>query len=1028
MSKKWVDVDKISSIAGRSKKYTDDKIADLAGTTLDAISDLEDGKQDTIFGSEGRDLVFNRDGELVAPPMRPNDNLIPYTNFANPDDFYANWTRSNTNITIEENEYVSFAADGEISIVLSKDVVKVLRNTGCIFSIVGTGTIDAVVSCNNTKTNGQTVLTPYIHIYDLEVPNPKTELVYSTGSIHTDLAGEVTSLTVEISAEAGARLYGVKLELGQIQTLAVDNLSGGYDIIPQYPARVLSTDYNDRYIAIPKIAEDSVAGKGINNVVTYDKEGNTQFQHITPNKNWLKDSIFCEMPSETEWPLSWTRDPETIHFGSSYAVTGHNLYVSFANTSGTIATTIPLSELPIVANVITISAFGDGEFSLSAKLIQNGSDDLISIEDTYGNLNEVVTSPKVPSNKAKPAIVSLTGHININNLDLSQYSLYISINGYDGGSEYTSAALYGVKLEAGYHQTLAFLRQATPTYSVMTVIPQFPEDTLTFDFIESSTNLIKNSYFSKTRALNTQGKTTYTISNNDYTEIINNWFIYAPSGGVSKFELYSYYSKITAQTSNIYAYFFTLINAHMLVESSGSSPYTISWYCYNAESDYYVVLRTLNNNVYVGDYTIIYTGSDTGHIVKTIYFPPTVNINSIEIGFATSSFVTLVFAELRLGFRQNSYDVKNNLNLEYVDSYDLGLITIPQEQRMTVGYNSDGRLCPVIRTPRKNLLKNANFTHVSKVLINGEYSSTPKTIYPFDLNIREEIFNWYLYSPGETGSATVGVDSISFTSGNNRLFFSQNITYISVPEFKTSAMTYSVVYVENGKHKIFTITMKFENIPESSTYHTMVYGINDSLIFVIGYNNTQMYAQIGTEPNKNSKVVAMKIEIGNDSTIGYIQDGKVVLLDPYEPIAISYNNLSTLSSWRIDLTSTKIGDLNYSVCTTLGIGFTIVTSTSFIAVVTMINVPDVPDKVINNCKAYKIQISKGYIMAKYSGATSSLLFYDGIPIAQATKNSLTVYVEGSSTSETQYKANTPVILSANGLTTDSDPHIYIMPI
>lgn len=476
MSKKWVDVDKISSIADRSKKYTDDKIADLAGTTLDAISDLEDGKQDTIFGSEGRDLVFNRDGELVAPPMRPNDNLIPYTNFANPDDFYANWTRSSTSITIEENKYVLFAADGEISIVLSKDVVKVLRNTRCIFSIVGTGTIDAVVSCDNTKTNGQTVLTPYIHIYDLEVPNPKTELVYSTGNIDTDVTGEVTSLTVEISAKVGARLYGVKLELGQIQTLAVDNLSGGYDIIPQYPARVLSTDYGDKYITIPKIDEDSTSGKGINNVVTYDKEGNTQFQHVTPNKNWLRDSIFCEMPIGTEWPSSWTRDPETLHFGGSNGVTGYNVYVAFANTGGIISTDIPLSELPIVANIITISAFGDGAFTLSAHLIQNGSDELINIDDTYGNLGTSIASPQVPSNKYNPTVISLTGHINIQHLDLSQYSLRISVNGYDGGSEYASTSLYGVKLEAGYHQTLAFLRQATPTYSVMTVIPQFPDN------------------------------------------------------------------------------------------------------------------------------------------------------------------------------------------------------------------------------------------------------------------------------------------------------------------------------------------------------------------------------------------------------------------------------------------------------------------------------------------------------------------------------------------------------------------------
>lgn len=1247
MSKKWVDVDKISSIAGRSKKYTDDKIADLANTTLDAVADLESGKQDLLFGYEGYELVFDEDSNPVAVTRSPRDNFLPGTNFSNPEEFYLKWDRSNTDkISIKSNEYVEFEEDGNISIDLGIDVLNAIRNKWIILSFVGTGTIDALSAYLKSGTISG-YLSSSIHIYDSVTT--KKQLAYDTRKSETTNTG-LTGIRVKVSGEAGARLYGIKLELGSTQTLAYyDPANHGYELISQYPDRIFganSVDTSDK-VSIP--VATSGPGKGPGNVIVYDDEENTKFQTVTPNHNYLKNSIFVELNPYDDWPENWFRsDTAGISLGSTSIGGLSGRPVVIFNTAGHISIDIPLNEFSLIKEYFTISALCRGSASLYSKieqnnfLVQNAIYDA-KTETVVENFLEV-DNPSKNTDEYKWEVISITGCIAINVENLSDYVLHIGVS---GGAGNNSASVQAVKLESGFNQTLAYYHKSS-TYEGMRLIPQSPvisnpssttqnlitgvnifpeasvgelihiensaddewfkyigfttnaiakyvpnsleyrphidfsmktnsqsiemlvcdynnrnikkilrnnfkitasalvlktggtlqygvqlrhtnesslmvapyenvsiennvitlisltydvpfededfihmaylilkltsgtddcrlkifdlkieygerstlcnkvnnsyisngipgnrpEDILALGLTASSTNLIKNSYFSKKRALNTQGKTTYTISNTGI-ETINNWIIYAPYGGTSTFTLGTYYSSITPKTNGIHAYFYTTIDANRLDQSGHSIPYTFSWCIIGTISEHYVITigRKSNNGELIDDkFLTIYNGTDTGYNVRTFYLPSLDNVKYVEIGFSAFSEINLVFADMTVGFHANSYDNKNGINLAYVNSYDFGAITIPQGQHMSVGYNENGRLVPVLTSPKPNLLKNADFSNVSKVLINGAYSSTNYTINTWLLDSpgANPVYEWKFYATNGSSSCTFGQNGATITEiipGSNSYlaqYFSEN-TYRDI---KHSMFTISACIYINGVYSISTITGKLPSTL-SSDYAPLVKNFSTHNIRLV-YRESDAHVQI--EPLVSSiMIVAMKIELGATQTLGYIENNKLILLDKWEPIETYGTSLaalsdrvtaleqdsavSTMDNWRISL------PLNIQCL--IGQGYVTSTSKKPQAIITIlldnINLPVSVITATSQLYLNRQNVNYKIVFTDINGSHRTLNNSKddiiNLNIVYASKNMLIVSMNSLVTWTDNIGADSPVSLYATAIS--SDGYLYI---
>lgn len=484
MSKKWLDVYKLPSIANRIKQYIDNKISDLASTTLDAITELDEGKQEIIYGTEGSELVFNRNAELIAVPMRPNDNFIPYSDFANPDDFYNHWTLSNTtDITIVNNEYVYFANDGEISIDLPSAVVKALRGKPCIMSILGTGNLDAGAPVTNTNNSGQSRLIPFFHIYVSDVFG--VQLAYSTGGIDLNSVGEVTGIKIKISGEVGSKLYGVKLELGTTQTLGVCDYTGEYKLIPQYPDRVLGMESNAGG------SDLTISGtQGGNNVVIYGTDGALHTQHVTPNKNFIPDSIFCQMPaSVTDFPNNWTVSSiDTVKFWDEVSSAAGRIHYVRWTGIGTMFTQIALDNLSGLRDWVTLSVSHISYVKIGLVLV-NPDDEKITIEDLYEKLDRNAVHEATAN--VVMHVTSLSGKIANYPDDPTGWKLEISVIG-DAPSGKSETHVYAVKLEGSDHQTLCWFEDKGGGYGEWSVIPQSDKNLKIMNIEENLRDILTN--------------------------------------------------------------------------------------------------------------------------------------------------------------------------------------------------------------------------------------------------------------------------------------------------------------------------------------------------------------------------------------------------------------------------------------------------------------------------------------------------------------------------------------------------------
>lgn len=260
------------SIADRSKVYTDTKIADLAGTTLDAITELDSANQSLAEQlSQKQDAIDTTDTYAVYPaigidgiikmmPVFPQKNFLKGCDFSNPEAL-SYWTLSGTGSSSVTLYNGSIQFDGipkcyhegridcnrnaKFSQTLSCSDVPGL-STGMTLSMYMLGASDTALSSleliildtNNNVTSTLTSISsyPWADIF-------YTNYVKSMYSIaiyvkHIDaIAGYSSSNHLKLSFTTKNTLntiFGIKLEPGSEQTLFYKPPDCDYPIlIPQ---------------------------------------------------------------------------------------------------------------------------------------------------------------------------------------------------------------------------------------------------------------------------------------------------------------------------------------------------------------------------------------------------------------------------------------------------------------------------------------------------------------------------------------------------------------------------------------------------------------------------------------------------------------------------------------------------------------------------------------------------------------------------------------------------------------------------
>lgn len=914
MSKKWVDVDQIKSAAGRSKKYTDDKIADLAGTTMDAITDLDDGKQDALWGYEGYQLTFDKEFNPVSVPISPRDNLLPGTDFSNPNEFYANWKLSSTaDIMVTGNEYVAFDADGKISIDLGIDTLNAIWNKYTILSFVGTGNIDVLGVLLKGTTSSDHFHLP-IHIYDITTKKQLAHDSRKCESIQTGLTG----IRIEVSAEAGSRLYGIKLEIGSTQTLAHYDYTNGYELISQYPVHVINADLSNKYVPVPSRSDFS-AGKGPGNVVAYDDKGNTKFQHVTAGQNYLKNSIFLELGSY-EWPENWERSSTDIHLaGTTVGGLAARPQVYF-EASGTISTSIPLDEFPLFNTTFTVSVLGKSGFALQVS-IRHGNEtqpfdkpffDAVEY-DKAATLH--AERPHQPADYSTGGVISVTGRIeqSIPVKDRHEYTLHINVAGYAESNLRSLTSIWAIKLESGYNQTLAYLH-STSGFKEMRLIPQLP-------YINDPSEIITGQNICPE---SDPTKLIYQYELNDERIKFLGWIL-----GGNYQQIYDEYNKpigikVTPKEGTNYALIDSYIDHSGKINELKDRIITCSALIAKHGS------LTVSSHVVNNDGSVLQTDFKTESNIKddnielvtvTSYVHNTNNSSIIGIhalriyveGISSEDYICIYDFKIEYGEKST---LCNKFNNTYVSN------GIP-------GNRPENILAFGLPKTTTNLIKNGYFS--KKLLLNTQgqttYISTNKGVDATD--------NWYLWAyEGGISKLTLYNDFISIEPqvDNIQACFYTYLSTHNIPKL-TALMPYTISwYCVSVGSKPYSISINCRNSDYTTiTGYIIVYeGID------IGYTEKTLYLpitpnvekiEIGIDAGSTTNIAFINMTLGfhqtsydktynlnfeyvnsydfgaitipqsTDKIVGYNENGRLV------PVPISdvlSGGASTLSSWHVD--------------------------------------------------------------------------------------------------------------------------------
>lgn len=807
MSKKWVDVDKISSIAGRSKKYTDDKIADLAGTTLDAISDLEEGKQDTIEGGNvGLTIGFDEDGNQILVPVTPNPNILPSYEALNLVEDYWVYSDGLTKQNMSNSSdgvdlyYVKFTSEGTIHVDIPGKVIK-LAQGDITLSILSSKKLDAVIQKIEGSGEPSTVTNlPTIHTANtVSVPfRLSTSTTFNdTWNINKDAVYRLI-----IKVYNGTEIYAVKLESSSNQTLgyySVDDYH--WHMIPQ-PPRVDSgssssstVPSDDSKVDVPENALTGPA-KGPGNVIVYDDVGNTKFQPITPNYNYIPHSIFVEenISSTADWPENWTSSSTQIGFGfTSWHGLSNRPYVNYG-TSGTISVNVNLGTFQLLNEFFTISAFGEGNITLYARIEQVSN--TATVQNGLFNVSTGATANSITVTTSSTSIrmpISFATCISAYSEDMSDYQLHIGVTASVG------AKLYAVKLESGYNQTLAY-KYSENGYLHYDLIPQSPiseskvEDVTVVesepivtgvnifpqisvhDLIYIGTDAIDSSYTRYIGWRTNAGEFAYTIrSGSRYRDSVS----FGNKTGMNPVSLQAHVNAQILNNMNIGWIINRPITVSALIYNyygCGSLTYSCGYKKENSDIIYLV------ENVPISDAigeSILITQTFTIPVLST---EKLTDIIAISINLTPSAANQLIAI----------HDIKVELG-EHSTLCSPGSI-IPNGRP---GYKPENYLAFGLSKSRTNLLKNCIYGLRRTVNTLGKttYSSTQWAETPC-------IDGWYIVAKSDTSNSatlTVGSGSITISSENGiSASFRQNIYSLNESPIVNIPITFTIYISFNG--------------------------------------------------------------------------------------------------------------------------------------------------------------------------------------------------------------------------------------
>lgn len=354
--KKWLDVDKVSTIGQKVKKYTDDLIADSVNATLSAVTDLDETKQEKLTGKENTAIVFGSDEAPKNVPVWCNPNLLKTNTFFDlegsseqewtigPKVVNRDWIGTSTEGTkgnlilmpdvnwrhdlvcyfyamgvakpaeIPEGGYAQLYQDipledlGTHQLDLTFSIL-VTGKVGVSFHWVKRDTGEIVT--NSSYPTLPPITTPTISFDELDTIDPG--LYTTSGFAKIDaLTGYNLRVCLTADTEDGCKLYAVKLEYGKIGTLGYRDANGMWQLNLTTPSsrelenvlqkkltgtvgQIVSIDENGNAVAIDLPHDGTKQDKLVGRygyVPSFDKDGNVIAIERHPNVNYLRSSVF----------------------------------------------------------------------------------------------------------------------------------------------------------------------------------------------------------------------------------------------------------------------------------------------------------------------------------------------------------------------------------------------------------------------------------------------------------------------------------------------------------------------------------------------------------------------------------------------------------------------------------------------------------------------------------------------------------------------------------------------------------------
>lgn len=261
MSKKWLGLSSLSTIASSIKTYVDGKLQTLTNATLEAVTDLDETKQEKLTGKEGNVLHFDSAG-LTTTQMWSNDNLLINADFRFPRSQNGNdWQLSGTDPVPIIDGWYAFG-NGEIHVnnasapkcmAIIPDSIS--ENFVCIYqdipienglfvlddfmihSVFGRGSWVVRFWSIDANGNATEYIWPNWSSSYSDITSTTDGLSSNPNFLASPFPGKKLRMGIMVTHTGGpAYLRAAKLERGQFSTLARINDMNEWVLIEQWPS------------------------------------------------------------------------------------------------------------------------------------------------------------------------------------------------------------------------------------------------------------------------------------------------------------------------------------------------------------------------------------------------------------------------------------------------------------------------------------------------------------------------------------------------------------------------------------------------------------------------------------------------------------------------------------------------------------------------------------------------------------------------------------------------------------------------